>query len=298
MRLFACLLLFALFASVSALAEGDATRGEYLYRAAGGCGCHTDRAGGGAELAGGRAMKTPFGTFYSTNITADAETGIGRWSDEDFIAAMTRGVAPHGRHLFPVFPYPSFAGMTRADLLDLKAYLFAQPAVRQPNRPHEVWPPFGWRWPLPVWKWLNLPLSVPTLPPARRDDPLVARGSYLVNALGHCAECHTPRNLMGGLRNGLFLAGSSDGPEGELAPNITPHKPTGLGGWSARDITWLLESGFKPDGDDVQGLMAESIEHGYGHLTLQDRDAIAAYLGTIPAVDRKVSKSSKNKGRK
>ena len=290
MRFFACLLLLTLLTPTLAPGESNATRGEYIFRAAGGCGCHTDRAGGGAALAGGRAMQTPFGTFYSTNISADPETGIGRWSDEDFIAAMTRGIAPGERHLFPVFPYPSFAGMTRPDLLDLKAYLFAQPAVRQANRPHDVWPPFGWRWPLPLWKRLNLPLSVPTLPLERTADPLLARGSYLVNALGHCAECHTPRNLLGGLRRGMYLAGSIDGPEGEPAPNLTPDEKSGIGRWSARDITWLLETGFKPDGDDVQGLMAESIEHGYRYLTPQDLAAIAAYVRAIPAVDRAIAK--------
>ncbi len=271
-------------------AQGDVTRGAYVVQASGGCGCHTDKAQGAQPLAGGRGLKTPFGTFYSTNITPDRETGIGAWSDEDFVRAMREGLAPDGSHYFPVFPYASFAGMTTADLLDIKAWLFAQPAVEQANKPHDVWPPFGWRWPLGMWKRISLPYPRPALPAAVTADPQVKRGDYLVNAVAHCTECHTPRNVAGGLKAGWFMAGSADGPEGELAPNITPHAATGIGDWSAADLRWLMQTGFLPDGDDVQGLMAELIEHGYSHLTPDDMNAIVAYLQTIPPIENRVSK--------
>lgn len=271
-------------------AQGNVTRGGYLVQASGGCRCHTDTAQGAQPLAGGRGLKTPFGIFYSTNITPDRDTGIGAWSDEDFVRAMREGLAPDGSHYFPVFPYGSFAGMTTADLLDIKAWLFAQPAVRQVNKPHDVWPPFGWRWPVGIWKRMSLPLPRPELPAAVVDDPQVRRGEYLVNAVAHCSECHTPRNLAGGLKAGRFLAGSADGPEGELAPNITPHAATGIGDWSDADLRWLMQTGFLPDGDDVQGLMAELIEHGYSKLTPADMNAIAAYLQVIPPVENRVSK--------
>jgi mono/diheme cytochrome c family protein len=180
--------------------------------------------------------------------------------------------------------------MTTADLLDIKAWLFAQPAVHQVNTPHAVWPPFGWRWTIGVWKRISLPYPRPVLPPAQAGDPQVRRGAYLVNAVAHCAECHTPRNLAGGLKAGWFMAGSADGPEGELAPNITPDAATGIGDWSAADLRWLMQTGFLPDGDDVQGLMAELIEHGYSKLTPEDMNAIVAYLQTIPPIENRVSK--------
>jgi mono/diheme cytochrome c family protein len=290
--LWACagVVLCLLFVPGTLRAQGDVTRGGYLVQASGGCRCHTDTAQGAQPLAGGCGLKTPFGIFYSTNITPDRETGIGAWSDEDFLRAMREGLAPDGSHYFPVFPYGSFSGMTTADLLDIKAWLFAQPAVHQVNTPHAVWPPFGWRWTIGVWKRISLPYPRPVLPPAQAGDPQVRRGAYLVNAVAHCAECHTPRNLAGGLKAGWFMAGSADGPEGELAPNITPDAATGIGDWSAADLRWLMQTGFLPDGDDVQGLMAELIEHGYSKLTPEDMNAIVAYLQTIPPIENRVSK--------
>ncbi len=277
----------ATFAHAQGAASSQAAeRGARLFWAAGGCGCHTDRAQGGAEMAGGRAIATPFGTFYSTNITPDPQTGIGNWSDADFVRAMRQGIGPQGQHYFPVFPYPAFSGMTDPDLRDLKAYLFSLPAVRQPNRPHDVPPPFAWRWSVGFWKWLNFTRWEHVPDPSR--SAAWNRGAYLVRALGHCGECHTPRNLLGGSRDSMWLAGARDGPEGELAPNITPDADTGIGEWSVADIAWFLETGLKPDGDDTQGLMAEAIEHGYAHLPGADREAIAAYLLTVPAISNRV----------
>ncbi|HKJ23881.1 MAG TPA: cytochrome c [Myxococcota bacterium] len=264
-------------------------RGEAVLREAGGCTCHTDYPGEGdaaPELAGGRGLATPFGTYYSTNITPHRETGIGAWSDADFLRAMTEGRAPDGSHYFPVFPYPAFATMTRRDLLDLKAYLFSLPPVKRENRAPDAWLPFRMRIAVAGWKLLNF------RPHAFEPDPTESeawnRGAYLVNGPAHCGECHTPRTLTGGLDRSLWLAGSTDGPEGELAPNITPHRRTGIGDWSAVDLSWYLETGIKPDGDDTQGLMAEVIEHGFSHVPKADLAAIAEYLRSIPPIDHEV----------
>ena len=256
-----------------------------MFRAAGGCTCHTNYPGEGAdapELAGGRALATPFGAFYGSNITPDRETGIGTMSDADFVRAMTEGISPDGSHYFPVFPYPAFASMTRGDLLDLKAYLFSRPAIRRENRPPDAPPPFRWRFTVAGWKLLNFDPQPFVADPARAAA--WNRGAYLVNGPAHCGECHTPRTLTGGLDRSRWLAGSRDGPEGELAPNITPDRETGIGDWLVADLTWYLETGIKPDGDDTQGLMAEVIEHGYAHLPASDLAAIAEHLFSLPPI--------------
>jgi len=267
-------------------AGGDVERGRAVFAAAGGCTCHTDLPGEGEDapwLAGGRALSTPFGTFYSTNITPDPDTGLGVQSEADFVRAMREGLAPDGSNYFPVFPYTSFTRMSTRDLRDLYAYLQTVPPVRRQNRPHDVGPPFSWRWAVSPWKWLHLEAG-PYQPDPERDEAW-NRGAYLVNGPAHCGECHTPRALSGGVDEALRFAGSADGPEGELAPNITPHRATGIGDWSVADMRWYLETGFKPDGDDTQGLMAELIEHGFSQLSNADREAIAVYLHSLPPID-------------
>ncbi|SMF86482.1 Cytochrome c, mono-and diheme variants [Azospirillum oryzae] len=263
-------------------AVSDAVRrGAYIFNAAGCLGCHTDEKGGGQPLAGGRALATPFGTFHTPNITPDPVHGIGRWSDADFIRALREGVGPDGAHLFPAFPYASYTRMTDRDLLDLKAYLFSRPAVAAPNKPHDLTPPFSWRFLLPVWQWLYLtPGPVP-------DDPAKPaawnRGRYLVDALGHCAECHSPRTLLGGLDSDRYLAGNPDGPDGDKVPGITGAKGKGgIGGWSDGDLTLFLETGLTPDGDVAGGAMGEVVRNTTSKLTADDRAAIAAYLKTVP----------------
>jgi mono/diheme cytochrome c family protein len=264
-------------------------RGRDVFFATGGCTCHTNYPGEGSDapvLAGGRPMKTPFGVFYSTNITSDPETGLGRWTDEDFIRAMREGLSPAGEHYFPVFPYPSFTGLRDADLRDLFIYLGSIPAVVRANRPPDAPFPFSWRRTLLGWKWMNFESR------RVRDDPernaVWNRGNYLVSAAAHCGECHTKRTLTGGLDRSMWLAGSQDGPEGELAPNITPHVETGVGQWSVRDLVWYLETGLKPDGDDTQGLMSEVIEHGYANLPREDLEAIATYLKSIVPIENEI----------
>ena len=289
-RRFAAAVLAALLWAAGGAAEAQeeaVARGEYVLRAAGGCSCHTDRAGGGAFLAGGRALATPFGVFYSPNITPDRETGIGAWSDADFARAMGEGVAPDGSHYFPVFPYTSFTAMSAADVADLKAYLDTVPAVRQANRPHDVAAPFGWRFTMGPWKWLFFE------PGAFRPDPERTagwnRGAYLATALAHCGECHTPRNALGALDRSRWFAGTRDGPEGRSVPNITPHGTTGIGRWRAADVVGLLKHGRRPDFDTIQGVMAEAIEHGYRYLSDGDRAAIADYVMSLPPIDNRIS---------
>jgi len=264
-------------------------RGEAVLRAAGGCTCHTNYPGEGddaPELAGGRGLETPFGTFYSTNITPHRKTGIGTWSDADFLRAMTEGRAPDRSHYFPVFPYPAFSNMTRRDLLDLKAYLFSLTPVERENLPPDALPPFRLRAAVAGWKLLNFRPG--SFEADAAQSPAWNRGAYLVNGPAHCGECHTPRTLSGGLDRSRWLAGSAEGPEGELAANITPDRRTGIGEWSATDLAWYLETGIKPDGDDTQGLMAEVIEHGYAHVDAADRRAIAEYLLSLPPIEHEM----------
>lgn len=275
---------------VWAQAPTPALRGEYLLHAAGGCGCHTDIKGKGPFMAGGRGIKTPFGVVYSTNITP-AQTGIGAWSEADFTNAMTQGVGPHGAPYLPVFPYTSFTRMTTQDVQDLRAYFFSLPPVERGNTPHELRFPFGWRFLIRVWKWWYFRPGA--FQQVAAQTPEWNRGAYLSTALAHCGECHTPRNFLGGSKMSMNYAGAADGPEGELAPNITPDEATGIGKWSSPDIVWYLQTGIKPDGDDTQGLMSELIEHGYKHLTEVDLRAIAGYLRSLPPIRHKVTKKTK-----
>ena len=270
---------FCLISTNSAAGQSLIEKGKYIFHASGGCSCHTDTKNNSEFLAGGRPIKTPFGTFYASNITPDPVTGIGKWSDEDFIRAMTKGLSPKGNHYFPVFPYTSFHNITREDILALKAYLFSIPAVRQNNLPHDLLLPFGRQAVLMFWK--NVVWSPQPFNSKLEKTKSWNRGAYLAQALAHCGECHTPRNLLGGLKSDMHFAGSKEGPEGELAPNITPHKKTGIGDWSRVDISYFLETGMKPDGDDTQGLMSEVIEHGYQYLLPEDLDALAEYLISI-----------------
>lgn len=292
MPLLYCLLLFwSIVCGLSAVSvwaqpATPAQRGEYVLHAAGGCGCHTDLKGKGAFMAGGRAIKTPFGMVYGTNITPAPQSGIGAWSEADFTRAMTQGVGPHGTPYLPVFPYTSFTRMTAQDVEDLRAYLFSLPPVERANTPHELRFPFGWRFLIRLWKWWYFRPG--EFQQVTAQTPEWNRGAYLATALAHCGECHTPRTALGGSNMAMYYAGAADGPEGELAPNITPDEATGIGTWSIPDLVWYLKTGTKPDGDDTQGLMSELIEHGYKHLTEADLRAIAVYVRSLPAVRNKV----------
>ena len=269
-------------------AEDQIARGAYLVRAAGCTSCHTDVKNNGPPMAGGRALKTPFGVFYSPNVTPDPETGIGAWSDEEFLRALHEGVGPDGAHYFPVFPFTTYTRMTTADGLAIKAYLLSLPPVRRANRRHEVSPPFGWRFLQSIWKLLFF--DEDRFAPDSSRSAEWNRGAYLVTALGHCGECHTPRNMFGALQDGGALAGNNQGPEGQLVANITPDRETGIGRWSEADIVHLLKTGRKPNFDDVQGLMEEVIEDGLKHLNDDDLRAIAVYLKALPPIQNEVKR--------
>ena len=277
----AALVLMLLIPAAPSAAEEDAVeRGEYLVRAGGCFSCHT--AAGGQKLAGGRALATPFGTFYTPNITPDPETGIGRWTDAQFLGALREGVRPDGANYFPVFPYPSFTGITDSDALAIKAYLFSLPAVRQQNRPHDVPFPFSWRFLQTGWKLLFF--TPGPFQPAPEQSAAYNRGAYLVTALAHCGECHTPRNFLGAIRSGQPLAGTPDGPDGQLVPNITPDPGTGIGKWEKSDVVELLRTGTTPEQSTVKGAMRETIQDGLKYLSEGDLEAIADYLFAQPAI--------------
>jgi mono/diheme cytochrome c family protein len=270
--------------------QAQIERGAYIFAAAD-CGpCHTNVKQKGPLLAGGRPLETPFGTFYSPNITPDAETGIGRWGDADFLRALREGVSPGDAHYFPAFPYPSFTKMTDQDILDLKAYIFSLPAVVQSNREHDIDFPFGWRF--TVWFWKQLNFTPGPFVPDTAQSAEWNRGAYLVEALAHCGECHTPRGSLGGLDTSLALSGTTDGPEGEKVPNITPDPETGIGGWSQKDLIRVLRTGQLPDGDFVGSLMGEVVE-GTGRLTDADRQAIAVYILSQPPISNPDAKATK-----
>ena len=254
-------------------------RGRYLATAANCVGCHTQP--GSVEYTGGRALKTPFGTFYTPNITPDSKAGIGGWSDEDFQRALKRGIAPGGHAYYPAFPYTSFAGITDADALAIKAFLFSLPPSDKPNRPHELSFPYSIRPALWFWRWLYFDPKPFTPPPGESGE--VARGAYLVEVLGHCGECHTPRNWLGARDENRQLAGTATGPDGGKVPNITPDPKTGLGRWSTKDVIRVLKSGLLPNFDAVGAAMGEVVR-ATSKLNPADQAAIAAYLATVPAI--------------
>ncbi len=268
-----------LLASVEGLAQEDTVaRGKYLLYAGGCISCHTEDIDDAVPLAGGRAMETPFGTFYSPNITPDAATGIGKWSDEQFVDAFWEGVSPDGDHYFPAFPYTSYSGVSRADLLAIKAYLFSLDPVSKASREHDLAWYMSSRLAAGAWKELNFE-SARFTPDAAQDEQW-NRGAYLVRHLGHCGECHTPRSTFGVMQADLEMAGSRMGDE-KIA-NITQHRVDGIGRWSVRDIEYFLDIGMLPDGDFAGSSMGAVIEDNTSKLTREDRLAIAVYLKTVP----------------
>jgi mono/diheme cytochrome c family protein len=281
------LLVAVVLAWAGAAPAGDAERGRMLFALAGGCGCHS--SADGPIGAGGPAIETPFGTFYGTNITPDEETGIGRWSDAEVIAAIRDGYARGKGVEAPVMPYPLYAGMADADVADLVAYLRTLPPVRRENREAEVKLPLS-RLAYRAWRLLFAPRT--TAPAVAPSEPL-ARGRYLADHVAICTDCHTPRTRMGALDESLYLAGTDDGPGGETVPNITPDAETGLGKWTENNFVQLLQSGMKPNMDNVQGLMADVVEGvggglGYGAASESELRSIAKYLKTVPSIRHEV----------
>lgn len=260
--------------------SGNAVEGEDVFNIAGCGSCHS-ADGAEAEdkliLSGGRSFPSPFGTFYAPNISPDPEFGIGGWSTYDLANAMMNGVSPNGKHYYPAFPYTSFARMEIKDIIDLKAFLDSLPLSSEPSVPHDL--PFFAKWRRPVGVWKQFFFDPAPIYPDSADG-LIERGRYLVEGPGHCTECHTSRNLLGGLIPSAYMAGAP-APEGPgFVPNITPHAD-GLESWTENQIAQYLSSGFTPEFDSVGGLMVEVVENT-ALLSAEDRRAIAAYLKSIP----------------
>ncbi len=258
---------------------GNPVAGERVFWASGCASCHAAPGAKDADrlvLSGGMRLASPFGTFVAPNISPDPDHGIGGWSLQDFASAVKRGVSPEGTHLYPAFPYTTYTRMELQDIADLKAFMDTLPASDRPNAPHEIGFPFNQRILLGPWKLLNLDSAwVMAGPP----DAETARGRYLVEAMGHCAECHTTRNPIGGLDLGRWMGGAPN-PSGKgRIPNITPAALD----WSAGDIAYYLKSGFTPDFDSAGGEMSEVVTN-LAHLPDADLAAIAAYVKALPPV--------------
>ncbi len=277
-------------ASILEGASADAKHGERIFNVGGCASCHAKPDDGicdnprytdHASLGGGRCLKTPFGTFNAPNISSDKTDGIGVWTDLQFLNALTRGISPGGEHYYPSFPYTSYQRMTTQDVLDLKAYLNTLPAVAGKAKPHELPLAFQWRRVLGGWKLLNF--EAKAFAPDPKQSQEWNLGAYLVAGAGHCGECHTARDPLGGPRTSLRLAGGPN-PEGKgWAPNITQSK-AGLAAWSKSDIASYLGTGIKPDGDFVGGAMV-AVQENLARLPATDRLAIAEYLKSLPPLE-------------
>ena len=268
---------------IAEMPSGDAKAGEQVFWAAGCASCHAaPKAEGDAklQLTGGMEFHTPFGVFVAPNISPDEQAGIGAWTLGEFTNAMKRGIRPDGAHYYPAFPYASYSKMTDQDVSSLWAYLKTLPKIAEAAPDHKVGFPFNIRRSLGFWKLLffkeEMVIDVP------QDNAVLQRGRYLVEALAHCGECHTPRNALGGPKFSAWLAGGIS-PEGNAKiPNITPHAD-GIGSWDEKDIAYSLESGFTPEFDSFGSTMVD-VQLNMARLPASDREAIAAYLKTIPAV--------------
>jgi mono/diheme cytochrome c family protein len=275
----------AYFAPPFIVWAGDSLKGAYIFNAAGCANCHTDpgKKGKGARpkgepLAGGRPLKTPFGTFYTPNITS-SDAGMGTWSFADFQRAMIKGVAPNGAPYYPAFPYTSYTGMTTKDLNDLWTYLKSQKASDRVNQSHELKSPFNIRALMHGWRLLFFtPGDVGNLEPEMPTE--WQRGAYLVRVLAHCGECHTPRNAMGAMNRSQELSGNPEGPGGEI-PDLSPGNKKGVVTWSREEVFEYLSSGMTPEGDFAGGEMAEVIDHSTSILTEGDLTAIVVFVKSL-----------------
>jgi len=291
--------LLALFiaGSVQAQQSADAqaiARGEYVLNAAGCVACHTrsktdasedaEAQEKGLRLAGGRAMDTPFGTFYSPNITPDREHGIGAWSSDDLWRALSQGEGPGGVHYYPVFPFPSYSSMKRSDADDLYRYLMSLEPQAVANLEHDLAWYVSWRFSNWMWKLMFFDPQ-PMVEDATKSKAW-NRGAYLVNALGHCGECHTPRAPHGVVQREQHLFGNDNGPEGEPVPGIRSdgEDGDGIAEWTASEIATYLSSGEDPDFDFAGGAMVDVIEDSTSKLSDDDRAAIAEYLKDLPSL--------------
>jgi mono/diheme cytochrome c family protein len=269
--------------ALASVPAGDASRGELVFSAAGCSSCHArpgspDEAR--LELAGGLELDTPFGVFVAPNISQHPQDGIGGWSVADLANAMKRGVSPGGSHYFPSFPYTSYARMELGDIADLHAYMATLPAIAGAAPDHRIGFPFNVRRAMGLWKLLFFDES-PVVQVAGASSA-VERGRYLVEGPGHCGECHTPRNLVGGADTSRWLGGAPAAEGSGSVPNISPSGD--FASWTEADIVNLLETGFTPEFDSVGGQMALVVKNT-ARLPAEDRQAIAAYLKAVPPVN-------------
>jgi len=251
-------------------------RGEYLARAGDCVSCHT--AKGGAAYAGGLRMDTPFGYLLSPNITPDAETGIGRWSTDEFYRAMHDGVNKRGQDMFPVMPFDFYTKVTREDSDAIYAYLRSVKAVRSAVDINHLRFPFNQRWSMLVWRELYFDEATVKADPAR--SAAWNRGAYLVEGLGHCSSCHSPRNALGGIEKKDAYTGATI--DGWFALNLTSNLHTGLGNWTAKEIATYLKTGAYKGKTTTFGPMAEVVQNSLKYLTDADLQAMAEYLKSIP----------------
>lgn len=264
--------------------QAQIERGEYLAKAADCLACHVTEDG--EPYAGGVEFKLPFGSLYSPNITPDEETGIGTWSDEDFVNAMQKGVGKGGKHYYPAFPYTSYTLMSREEILAIKAYLFSLEPVHQPNRENDISFPFNQRWGMTFWNWLFLDDERFQPDPERSEE--WNRGAYLVQGPGHCGECHTPRNLFQAKDASKELAGTTI--QGWRAWNITSDEESGIGAWPDEALASYLSEGHAKGYGLAGGPMAEAVNHSLRYLTDEDIQAIVTYLKDVPPQDSDVTR--------
>jgi mono/diheme cytochrome c family protein len=278
--------------------EANVANGEYMF-IAGGCAechaaplkkCNDTKTKEKTALSGGRCLNTPFGVFNVPNISPDKDTGIGNWTTIDFVNAMKRGIGKDGEHLYPAFPYTSYQNMTYEDLIDLKAYLDTLPAVKNEVPPHQLSFPFNVRRGLGLWQLLYV--HGEALAADAKQSEEINRGTYLVRGPGHCTECHSKRNLIGGIETDKEFAGARN-PEGKgTIPNITP-SDDGIGDWDEAEILDLLETGTLPDGDTVGSTMV-AVQENMAKLKPEDRKAIVAFLKSLPPRANAVPKEKKS----
>ncbi|MBY0518435.1 MAG: cytochrome c [Bacteriovoracaceae bacterium] len=287
--------------------SSDLENGKYMFQASGCMNCHT--ANRNEPLAGGVKIATPFGNFYAPNISSDPEFGIGKWSDEDFLKAVKRGLSPKNQYYYPAFPFSAYTKLSDEDVLDIKAYILSLAPQKKASLPHEINFLFRQRKLMFFWRALNFKKGHLTsgemrtfkyqgeFKPDKNRSEEWNRGAYLAEAAFHCTECHTPRNKLGGLKTKQWMGGAIfDG--NEVAGNITSHPESGKGNWTTEDWTLFLESGELPDGDEVSGDMYRVVRNGTAKLTEEDRMALITYLKDLKSVNRTVKLKESTKENK
>ena len=277
------LAIYNLLGSQNLLLAADPLRGKYIYNISGCYFCHTSitikknhHTKDFSNSAGGRPIRTQYGIFYPPNITPDVTNGIGKWTYSDFRKAILFGVSPNGKSYYPSFPYTSYKGMAEKDVADVWSYMQTLKPSNKLSKNHKLSIPFNFRLTATVWRWLFFEKPKRNIPYIG-ENILLTRGRYLVKVLGHCGECHTPRNIFGAKISESFLRGSLDH-TGSLIPDLKPYNTSSIKSWNIFQLVEYLDSGMLPNGDFAGGKMAEVIEFSTSRMSYQDRLAIATYL--------------------